>query len=147
MIVYVDSSFLVRSYLLDEIDHAEVRAMLADPGVTAITGSWARVEVTGSLVRAARAHRGDEEALLALFRKDIEGELARLTIVDVMQAEVELIALGIVRRTGIRSMDAWHLACASLALPALAEPGEGLGFATRDAEQAAVARELGFTTV
>lgn len=147
MIVYVDSSFLVRSYLVDETDHVQVRAMLDDPSVTAITGSWTRVEVTGSVVRAARAHRGDETALLALFREDTEGERARLTIVDAMQAEVELIALGIVRRTGIRSMDAWHLACASLALPALAEPGEQLGFATRDAEQAAVARELGYTVV
>lgn len=44
-------------------------------------------------------------------------------------------------------MDAWHLACASLAAEELAEPGEERGFATRDTEQAAVARELGFTTV
>ena len=145
MIAYVDSSFLVRSYLVDETDHAQVRAMLVDPAITAITGSWTRVEVTGSIVRAARAHRGDEQALLELFREDTEGERAPLTVVDVMQAEVELVALGIVRRTGIRSMDAWHLACASLALPALAEPGEELGFATRDAEQAAVAREFGYT--
>lgn len=147
MIAYVDSSFLVRSYLVDESDHAQFRAILGDPSITAITGSWTRVEVTGSIVRAARAHRGNEEALLALFREDTEGERAPLTLVDVMQADVELVALGIVRRTGIRSMDAWHVACASLALPALAEPGEELGFATRDAEQAAVASEFGYTVI
>ena len=147
MIVYIDSSFLVRSYLVDELDHAEVRGMLADPEVTAITGSWTRVEVTGSLVRAARAHRGAEADLLAVFDADTAGETARLTLVDVSQAEIELIALQIVRRSGIRSLDACHLACAILAFEALAEPGEQPGFATRDAEQAAVARELGFTTV
>jgi predicted nucleic acid-binding protein len=147
VIVYIDSSFLLRSYLVDEIDHAEVRAVLADPEVTAITGSWTRVEVTGSLVRAARAHRGAEADLLALFDADTAGDSAQLTLVDASQAEVELIALQIVRRSGIRSLDAWHLACAILAFEALADPGEQLGFATRDAEQAAVARELGFATL
>ena len=147
MIVYIDSSVLVRSYLADEIDHSEVRQLLADPALTTITGSWTRIEVTGSLVRAARAHRGDGAALLALFARDVAPDSARLTLVDTSQAETEAIALQIVRRTGLRSMEAWHLACANLAFDELAEPGEELGFATRDSEQAAVAREFGYTLV
>lgn len=147
MIVYIDSSVLVRSYLVDEADHDQIRAMLANPSVTAITGSWTKVEVAGSLVRAARAHRGDEAALLAVFEHDVSSESAQLTVVDVNQVEIELVALQIVRRTGIRAMDAWHLACAILAFEELAEPGEQWGFATRDAEQAAIAVELGFAVV
>ncbi|HEU4849235.1 MAG TPA: hypothetical protein VFS93_02375 [Terrimesophilobacter sp.] len=44
-------------------------------------------------------------------------------------------------------MDAWHLACARLALDELSEPGEERGFATRNAEQAAVARDMGFAAL
>jgi hypothetical protein len=39
------------------------------------------------------------------------------------------------------------IACASIAFDELAEPGEVRAFATRDAEQAAVARLLGFTVL
>ena len=147
MIVYVDSSVVVRSYLVDEPDHPQVRALFDDPQLTTITGSWTRVEVTGSLVRAARAHRGDEESLLELFERDLDPATGELSVIDANQAEIEGIALEIVRRTGIRSMDAWHLACARLTLAELAEPGEERAFATRDDQQAAVARELGFTVL
>jgi hypothetical protein len=44
-------------------------------------------------------------------------------------------------------MDAWHLATAVLLVPSLAEPGEEVGFASRDQTQAAVAEALGFRAV
>jgi hypothetical protein len=89
VIVYVDSSVVLRGYLADEVDHAEVREPLSDSSRTLITGSWTTIEVAGC----------------------------------------------------------WHLACARLAFDALAEPGEACGFATHETKQAAVARELGFTTL
>ena len=144
MIVYLDSSAIVRAYLPDEVEHARVRALIDDPETATITGSWSRVEVSSALVRAARAHRGDESALLAVFDDDVSPSRGGLVVVDAEQSEVELVALGIVRRSGIRSLDAWHLACAALAFEELAEPGEERVFATRDDAQAAVARELGF---
>jgi uncharacterized protein len=144
MIVYLDSSVVVRSYLIDEADHLDVRALIADPAVTAITGSWTRVEVTSALVRASRAHRGDEALLLELFQRDVDPATGSLTVVDVSQAYIEGLAVAIVRSSAVRSLDAWHLACARLALDELAEPGEERGFATRDAEQAAVAKQMGF---
>lgn len=147
MIVYLDSSVVVRGYLPDEVDHAEVRKLLESPSYTTITGSWTRIEVTGALVRAGTAYRGDRESLLAAFANDISELSGTLTVVDGEQAEIERIALELVRSTGIRSMDAWHLACARLALDELGEPGEERGFATRDEEQAAVAREMGFAIV
>ncbi len=143
MIVYLDSSYIVCGYLADEADHVQVRQLLRDPDHTTITGSWSRIEVTGALIRAATSHRGDREALLAAFEEDVSEVSGTLTVVDAEQAEIERIALDLVRTSGIRSMDAWHLACAHLALVELSEPGEERGFATRDAAQAAVARDLG----
>ena len=70
-----------------------------------------------------------------------------LLVVDVSQAEVELIALRTVREYGLRAMDAWQLACAHLTFEALAEPHEQAAFVTRDAEQARVAREWGYLLI
>ena len=147
MIVYVDSSALVRSYLLDEKNGAEIRTLLDDPEVTTISGSWTRIEVTGALFRAAKARRADLATVNELLRRDLDPASGSLLLVDVNQADIEGRALEIVRTTGIRSMDAWHLACASIAVSALAEPGEVLAFATHDTDQAAIARELGFTVI
>ena len=55
-----------------------------------------------------------------------------MTVVAAAQREVEDRALALVREHAIRAMDAWHLAVAVLTLPVLAEPGEELGFASRD---------------
>ena len=46
-----------------------------------------------------------------------------------------------------RAMDSWHLAVASLTIPALAEPGEEIAFASRDEAQATIAELLGFTRI
>jgi predicted nucleic acid-binding protein len=147
VITYVDSSLIVRALLPDEPGHERARAILDDPGHSMITGSWSVVEVTGALVRAVRAFRGDERALFAAFENDVDPVDGRIVVVDAMQAEVESIARSIVRRTGIRSLDAWHLACAQLAFEDLAEPGEVRAFATHDTDRAAIARELGFTVI
>lgn len=40
MIVYLDSSVLARAYLADEAGHDEVLAMLEDPELDFITGTW-----------------------------------------------------------------------------------------------------------
>jgi predicted nucleic acid-binding protein len=143
VIAYVDSSLLVRAYLPDETGHAEAVAIIGDPDLALITGTWARIEVSGALVRAARAGHGDEERLLSLLDADLAAEGA-VTIVTAPQADVEERALGIVRVHGIRALDAWHLATAAIAFPALAEPAEEVGFASRDQAQSEVAAALGF---
>ncbi len=95
---------------------------------------------------AGLAARGDEALLLAALDADLDARSGVVVTIDAHQAEVERIALDLVRSSGIRSMDAWHLACAMLAFDELAEPGERLVFATRDAEQLTVARRLGWRT-
>lgn len=146
MIAYVDSSLLVRAYLPDEEGHAEAAALLGDPDLALITGTWSRVEVSGALVRAARTGRGDEKRLLDLLDTDLAAEGA-VTVVTAPQAEVEDQALGLVRAHGIRALDAWHLATASIISPALAETGEDVGFASRDQAQSEVATALGFNVL
>lgn len=146
MIVYVDSSMLARAYLPDEPGHERATSLLADPEIGLVTGSWTRIEVSGALVRAARAGRGDETGLLELLDGDL-GTDGPVTVVVADQKEVEERALRLVREHALRAMDSWHLAVADLVLPSLVEPGEDAGFATRDEAQSAVAVSLGFRRV
>jgi uncharacterized protein len=143
VIVYLDSSVLVRSYLPDEDGHKEAVELLTDPEVAAVTGTWSRIEVSGAPVRAARGGRADERHLLALLDADL-GPDGPVTVLAVPQDQVEEGALEIVRKHALRAMDAWHLSVARLTLPAFAEPGEETFFATRDDAQASVAESLGF---
>ena len=149
MIAYLDSSVLVRFYTHDEHGHEKAVALLEDPDVTRVTGKWTRIEVSGALIRAARSGRSDtdEEGLLAALDADLDttGRVAELTVA---QEHVEEKALELVREHALRALDAWHLAVASLTVPALARPEqEEIGFASRDEDQATVAEKLGFKRV
>jgi uncharacterized protein len=146
VIVYLDSSVVVRAYLADEEGHVEAGAMLSDPDVAAITGTWTRIEVSGALARASRRGRCDGSTLLALLDDDL-GADGPITVVSPPQSEIERVALGIVRSHAIRAMDAWHIAVATLTLPDLLEPGEVAHFATSDAEQAKAAEAMALVPV
>jgi uncharacterized protein len=149
VIVYLDSSVLARSYLSDEEGHEQVTALLEDPDVVAVTGKWTRIEVSGALLRAARAGRNDpsEKDLLAMLDADL-AENGRVSELTAPQADVERKALELVRRHALRTLDTWHLALASLTVPALAEPEkEAIAFASRDADQATIAEQLGFKRI
>jgi predicted nucleic acid-binding protein len=141
LIVYLDSSVLARAYLPDEDGHQDAVRLLQDPEIGTVTGTWTRIEVSGALVRAA--DRGDRDGLLELLDADL-GADGPVTVVSAPQADVEDTALEIVRSYALRAMDAWHLAVASLTVPALAEPDEPVAFASRDDDQAVVAESLGF---
>lgn len=144
MIAYLDSSVLARAYLVDEDGHQEASALLADPDVATVTGSWTRIEVSGALVRAARAGRGDEKSLLALLDSDLAGPVI---VLGAPQDQIEQDALQLVRRHALRAMDAWHLAVASIVVPPLLKPREPRAFASRDEAQRHVAEELGFVAI
>jgi uncharacterized protein len=146
VIVYLDSSVLARAYLADEEGHESALALLSDPELVAVTGTWTKIEVSGALMRAARSGRGDAAGLLKLLDTDLLPE-GPVTVIAMDQRRVENRALELVREHALRAMDAWHLAVAQLTVPALAEKGEGMGFASRDDAQATVAEQLGFTRV
>jgi len=147
VIVYLDSSVLARAYLADEPGHEQATSLLADLEIGLITGTWTRIEVSGALVRAARAGRGDEAGLLELLDGDLGTDGPVTVVVAADQSEVEERALDLVREHALRAMDAWHLAVALLTLPSLVEPGEDVGFATRDEAQSSVAVSLGLRLV
>ncbi len=144
MIAYLDSSVLARAYLVDEDGHQEASALLTDPDIATVTGTWTRIEVSGALVRAARAGRGDEKGLLALLDGDLAGPVI---VLGAPQDQVEQHALQLVRQHALRAMDAWHLAVAAIVVPPLLEPGEPRAFASRDEAQRQVAEELGFVPI
>jgi len=144
VIAYLDSSILARAYLVDEDGHQQATTLLAHPQIATVTGTWTRIEVSGALVRAARAGRGDEKGLLALLDADLTGPVI---VLGAPQDQVEQHALELVRRHALRAMDAWHLAVAALVIPALLEPGEPRAFASRDEAQRKVAEQLGFVVI
>jgi predicted nucleic acid-binding protein len=150
VIVYLDSSVLARAYLADEDGHEEAQALLSDPEIATVTGTWTRIDVSGALVRAARTRRGrgraDADELLTLLDADLSPEGA-VTMLTVAHERAEERALKLVREHALRALDAWHLAVADLTVPALAEKGEEIGFASRDGAQAAVAERLGFRRI
>jgi len=146
VISYVDSSVLARAYLMDEPGHADAVALLESADVALITGTWTRVEVSGALVRAARSGRANEVDLLALLDADL-GPEGPVTVVSAPQEAIEEHALRLVRKHALRAMDAWHLATAELTIRTLAEPGEQIGFASRDEAQSAVAVLMGFRRI
>ncbi len=149
MIVYLDSSVLARSYLHDEAGHREALALLNNPDIARVTGKWTRIEVSGVLIRAARSGRidTDKQDLLAVLDADLAAQ-GRVSELAVAQTDVEQKTLELVREHALRTLDSWHLAVASLTVPALAAPEKDeIGFASRDENQASVAEQLGFTRV
>lgn len=146
MIVYLDSSVLARVYLADEDGHEDAQALLLDPEIATVTGTLTRIEVSGALVRAARAGRAEADELLALLDSDLSSEGA-VTMLAVAQERAEEEALKLVREHALRALDAWHLAVAGLTVPPLAEKGEQMGFASRGEAQAAVAEQMGFKRI
>jgi uncharacterized protein len=147
VIAYVDSSLLTRSYIPDEDGHDAARTVVMRDDIALVTGRITRLEVSGALMRAARAGRNvREDRALAKLDGDL-GPGGPVVEVDPPAAEVEARALALIREHGLRALDALHLAVAAIAIPKLADKGEPIGFASRDGDQATVAESLGFAAV
>lgn len=147
MIAYVDSSLIVRAYLEDEDGSIAAQRVLADPSIAKYTGRWTRIEVSGAIVRAARAGRPVlRDDMLTRLDADLR-PAGRIRVLAGDDAEVEAKALALARAHGLRALDALHVALASIAIPQLADKGEPIGFASRDGDQATVAESLGFAAV
>ena len=143
MIVYLDTSVLVRAFLPDEEGHAAARTLLDGDDAALVTGSWTRIEIAAALARAACGGRTAAGDLLDAALESMNGD-GPVTVVAAPQRDIERIAFRLARERGLQAMDAWHVACAAIVLPQLAEGQEVLAFATRDADQAAAAQAFGF---
>ena len=132
MSTYVDSSALLKRYV-DEADSAAADALLrADPAP--LTARHTIVEVRRNLARLLSGR--DLAAARAAFADDLRS----FSIIELDEVTCESAA-SIAETTGVRTLDALHLAAAQR----VAAPG--VGFLTFDLRQAQAARTLGLTVV
>ena len=132
MSLYVDSSALLKRYV-DEPDSEACDAILrSDPAL--VTGRHAVVEVRRNLARLVAP--GELAEVKASFARD----LAAISLVELDAATCEAAA-AIAEVTGVRTLDALHLAAANRV------GGTALPLLTYDVRQAQAARSLGFTVL
>jgi predicted nucleic acid-binding protein len=129
---YVDSSALLKRYV-EEPDSAAADAFLrADAGL--LTARHTIVEVRRNLARLLSGR--DLAAARAAFADDLRS----LSIIELDAATCESAA-AIAEATGVRTLDALHLAAAQRVM------APGVGFLTFDLRQAQAARALGLAVV
>ena len=132
MSTYVDSSALLKRYV-EEADSATADALLrADSAL--LMARHTIVEVRRNL---ARLLSGRE---LVAARAAFSDDLHSISIIELDEATCELAAT-IAETTGVRTLDAFHLAAAQRV------SAPGVGFLTFDLRQAQAARALGLTVV
>jgi predicted nucleic acid-binding protein len=136
MILYLDASALVKSYIEEE-GTEEVRLAIEEASAVG-THMISRVEVSAALAKAVRMNAlSEEEAThcLARFRKNWP-DLIRLGVSEMLISHADRLAWD----HGLRGYDAVHLAAADLWQDAL---GEVVTFAVFDAKLWHAARKIG----
>jgi predicted nucleic acid-binding protein len=130
--LYVDSSALLKRYV-DEPDSDAADALLrSDPSL--LTARHTTVEVRRNLARMLDGRD------LAAARADFARDLAAVSIIELDEVTCEAAA-GLAEVTGVRTLDALHLAAAQRV------GGPAVPFLTFDVRQAQAARSLGLTVV
>jgi predicted nucleic acid-binding protein len=132
MSLYVDSSALLKRYV-DEPDSDAAEALLrSDPSL--LTARHAIVEIRRSLARLLEDR--DAAAARAAFLADLDA----VSIIELDRVTCDAAA-DIAEITGVRTIDALHLAAARRA------GGPAIPFLTYDVRQAQAARGLGFIVI
>ena len=129
---YVDSSALLKRYV-EEADSAAADALLRADGAL-LTARHTIVEVRRNLARLLSGRA------LAAARAAFTDDLASISIIELDEATCESAA-SIAETTGVRTLDALHLAAAQRVSEL------GVGFLTFDLRQAQAARAFGLMVV
>ena len=138
--LFVDTSALARAYLEDEPDSKTLRTLLLDSGEAVVASELVRVELARSAKGAERAGR---IANAAVILEGIDADLDDpITVVDLEPRAVLPRARELVLAHRLGTLDAIHLAVAVEEARRASDP---LVFVTRDADQAAAAKALGFS--
>ena len=132
MSLYVDSSALLKRYV-DEPDSGTADALLRSD-TSLLTARHTIVEVRRNLARLL------EGRALATARAAFADDLEAISVVDLDETTCEGAA-AIAEVTGVRTLDALHLAAAQRV------GGPAVPFLTFDVRQAQAARALGLTVV
>jgi len=137
-LAYFDTSVLVKRYTRER---ASARARTLLRGYRFLSSAIAPVEAVSALYRRRAAGdlaEGDFTAIMSRFAKDqAYWELIEVSATVLNQAE-DLIA-----RTGVRTLDAVHLASAVVFANAAGVPLGRIPFVTADAQQRDAAAHLG----
>lgn len=132
MSLYVDSSALLKRYVDEPDSEAANRLLQSDP--TLVTSRHTVVEVRRNLARLLTGR--DAAAARSRFALDLEA----LALIE-LDAQTCDMAASIAESTGVRTLDALHLAAAQRV------GGPAVPFLTFDLRRAQAARSLGFTVV
>lgn len=132
MTLYADSSALLKRYI-DEPDAALTEEILAtDPDL--VTGRHTVVEVRRNLARLL------DGRALASARREFDRDIGSFALVE-LDADTCEVAAVFAEQTGVKALDALHLGAVQRV------GGAAVTMLTFDAQQARVARNLGFTVV
>jgi uncharacterized protein len=129
---YVDSSALLKRYVEEPDSPAAVSLLRADAAL--LTARHTIVEVRRNLARLLSGRD------LAAARRAFANDLRSFSIIELDETTCESAAM-IAETTGVRTLDALHLAAAQR----ISAPG--VGFLTFDLRQAQAARGLGLAVV
>jgi len=141
-VLYADTSALVRAYLADEPDHAELAELLLSSDRAVVTSELTRLELASAVHSAARARRlSRPQVVLDRFDADC-GEDGPLVLLRFDPALVLARAHGLIGRFPVRTLDALHLAVALTGAAELAA-GEPVVLVSRDSAQQKAAAALG----
>lgn len=134
MLLYADTSALVRAYFADEDDHDELRSLLLEGSDPVVTSELARLEFASATMAAARAGRiRTARTVLARFDADC-GDDGPLALIALEPARVLPEAHRLLVDHALRTLDALHLAVALTESGHFARPDQ-LGFVSRDGAQ------------
>jgi len=144
-VLYVDTSALVRAYMADEADHAQMRSLLLHSTDVVVTSEICRVEFGAAAARAARAGRiGDPVAYIRRFDADCaaDGSIALLPFDrDTVVGDAQRLTV----IHGLKALNAIHLAVALAEERREGNSPAAFVFVTRDLDQAAAAEAEGLT--
>lgn len=132
MTTYVDSSALLKRYV-DEADSDDADRLLQADSVL-LTARHTIIEVRRNLARLLSGRD------LASARAAFANDLRSISIIELDEATCDSAAL-IAESTGVRTLDALHLAAAQRV------SAPGVGFLTFDLRQAMAARSIGLSVV
>jgi uncharacterized protein len=145
-LLYADTSAVIRAFLPDETDHAELRKLLLEGVDPVVTSELTRVEFASALSSAVRAGRvPDTSPVLAAFDRYC-GEEGPITVIPLAPRVVMPAARHLVTAHPLRTLDALHLAVALQSAVKIAA-GEAVAMVTRDHRQAAAAGAQGLAVL
>jgi len=145
-LLYADTSAILRAYLVDEPDHEVLRSTLLHGTEPVVVSEVARIELASAMARVGRSGRlPNWKSVLEQIDNDF-GDAGPIALVAIRAETVFPAARRLAVESGLRAMDAVHLAVATEECPAIAA-GDDVVFITRDREQANAAAALGLVVL